>query len=81
MENKDGLVFLDNHVYLAEEGESSYAGWSSSTGAPTAANAKDDGKPENDLEGVIDLKALNGGQMPEAIYIAVEASDSWNSGN
>ena len=78
--NKDGLVFLDNHVYLAGEGESSYAGWSTSTGAPTAANAKDDGKPENYLEGVIDLKALNGGQMPEAIYIAVGAFDSWNSG-
>jgi glycosidase len=78
--NKNGLVFLNNPVYLAGEGESSYSGWSTATGAPASANAKGDNTPSNYLEGVIDLKALNGGVMPEAIYIASGAFESFNGG-
>jgi glycosidase len=78
--NKDGLVFLDDHVYLAGEGDNSFAAWSTTAGSPAAANAKGDNTPNNYLEGVIDLKALNGGTMPEAVYIAAGAYDSWNGG-
>jgi len=78
--NKSGLVFLTNHVYLAGEGENSYSAWSASTGSPTNANAKGDNTPNNYLEGSIDLRALNGGTMPEAVYIAAAAFTTTNNG-
>ena len=70
---KDGQVFLNNPVYLGGEGSNSYSGWSTSTGSPATANVKGDNTPNNYMEGVIDLKALYGGQMPEAIYLAAAA--------
>lgn len=79
--NKNGLVFLNNHTYLAGEGQNSFSAWSTTTGSPASANAKGDNTPNNYLEGVIDLKALNGGTMPEAIYIAAGAYGSTNNGS
>lgn len=70
---KDSQIFLNNPVYLGGEGSNSYSGWSTTSGSPATANAKGDNTPNNYLEGVIDLKALYGGQMPEAIYIAAAA--------
>ena len=78
---KGGYVFLSttNKPFLAGEGQNSYSGWfNAAADSSTNANAKVDGT-SNYLEGELDL-ADNFGSVPAALYLAVGAYGSADSG-
>lgn len=84
--SKTGYVFLSttNKPFLSGEGDAgsgSYSAWANTVaGSSSNANFRNDGQPNNYLEGEIDL-AANFGAVPGVLYLAVGAYTSADGGS